>query len=200
MAVVADPRRLRARLEPAPSPDPPPDTRLAGVLVPLVSPVSRGAVDGTSVVFTRRTEHLPRHPGEISFPGGLSHEEDPDLRATALRESREELGLDPSAVEVLGALPPVNTFVSAILIVPFIGVLGRRPAFRPNAAEIAEVLEFPLVDLDAAEARVELPRDGRVYRGYAYEMPNARIWGATARILHDLLEIARSESARGGRG
>jgi 8-oxo-dGTP pyrophosphatase MutT (NUDIX family) len=193
MPGVTDLARLRARLEPDPAPAPPPDTRLAGVLVPLVEP------GGPSAVFTRRTEHLSRHAGEISFPGGLRHGEDRDLRATALRETHEELGLDPSGVEVLGALPPVHTFVSAILIVPFVGVLTERPAFEPNEAEIAEVLEFGLADLDRAESLVEFSRGDHVYRGFAYEMPNATIWGATAFILHDLLEAIRAGETRGER-
>jgi 8-oxo-dGTP pyrophosphatase MutT (NUDIX family) len=185
MPVALEPSDLRGRLDSHPRPVPPADTRLAGVLVPVIG------TDRASVVFTRRTEHLSRHAGEISFPGGLRHDDDLDLRATALRETREELGLDPSGVEVLGALPPVHTFVSAILVVPFVGALAGRPAFEPNEAEIDEVLEFSLADLDAAEALVEFPRDGHVYRGYAYEMPGATIWGATAMMLHELLERVR---------
>jgi 8-oxo-dGTP pyrophosphatase MutT (NUDIX family) len=192
MRALTDLGRLRMSLTGDPSPAPPPDTRLAGVLVPLV------LGEPLTAVFTRRTEHLSRHAGEISFPGGLRHDEDDDLRATALRETREELGLDPVAVDVLGVLPSVHTFVSGILIVPFVGVLEQRPAFRPNDAEIAEVLEFALLELDRAESLVEFPRDGRVYRGYAYEMPNATIWGATARILHDLFEAMRADARAGG--
>ncbi len=178
-----DASRFRRLLDPSPRPVVPADTRLAGVLVPLVAP------GGPSVVFTRRTEHLSRHAGEISFPGGLRHGEEEDVRWTALRESHEELGLEPAAVDVLGALPPVHTTVSGILIVPFVGLLADRPRFRASQAEIAEVLEFPLDELARAEGSVEFPRDGRVYRGFAYEMPGATIWGATARILHELLEI-----------
>jgi 8-oxo-dGTP pyrophosphatase MutT (NUDIX family) len=186
MPATLDVADLRSRLDADPRPTPPPDIGLAGVLVPMIggSP--------PAVVFTRRTEHLSRHAGEISFPGGLRHDEDADLRATALRETHEELGLDPTGVEVLGALPPVHTFVSAILIVPFVGAIAERPSFAPNEAEIAEVLEFGLADLDAAESLVEYPADGRVYRGYAYAMEGATIWGATARILHDLLEAVRA--------
>ncbi|MGZ4113952.1 MAG: NUDIX hydrolase [Actinomycetota bacterium] len=192
MPALTDLGRLRTSLVGDPSPVPPPDTRLAGVLVPLV------LGERPSAVFTRRTEHLSRHAGEISFPGGLRHDEDGDLRATALRETQEELGLDPAAVDVLGTLPPVHTFVSGILIVPFVGALSERPAFWPNDAEIAEVLEFSLDELVRAESLVEFPREGRVYRGYAYEMPNATIWGATARILHDLLEAMRADARADG--
>jgi 8-oxo-dGTP pyrophosphatase MutT (NUDIX family) len=194
VSVAVDVADLRGRLGADRRPVPRPGTRLAGVLVPLVL-----SADPT-VVFTRRTKHLSRHAGEISFPGGLEHEEDDGLRVTALRETREELGVDASSVQVLGALPTVHTFVSGILIVPFVGALDRRPSFRPNAAEIDEVLEFAVNALDAAEDLVEFARDGGVYRGYAYEMPGATIWGATARILHDLLETIRAGATAPTRG
>jgi 8-oxo-dGTP pyrophosphatase MutT (NUDIX family) len=179
--------RLGAALDPDPHHRPAPGDRLAGVLVPLVQ--------GSSVVFTKRSEGLPRHPGEISFPGGLHHETDATLADTALRETEEELGIPSADVRVLGALPPVHTFVSGILIVPFVGTLDRRPTYRPNEGEIAEVLEFDLDALAGSQTRVEWPRDGLVYRGYAYEMGTHTIWGATARILHSFLDLVRSGSA-----
>lgn len=179
--------RLVAALDRAPSPAPAPGDRLAAVLLPLV--------EGRSLVFTRRSESMSRHAGEISFPGGLQHDEDRDLAETALRETEEELGISPASVEVLGALPSVHTFVSGILIVPFVGLLERRPALTPNVDEIAEVLEFPLDDLAEAETEVEWQRDGHVYRGYAYVMGDHTIWGATARILQSLIEAVRKEPA-----
>lgn len=177
--------RLRAALGGDPAPEPPPGTRLAGVLLPLVERPE------PSLIFTRRSEDLSRHAGEISFPGGLQHAEDRSLAETALRETHEELGIAPRVVEVLGALPPVHTFVSAIVIVPFVGALGEAPAVTPNAAEIAEVLTYDLEELDRSEGTVEFPRGDHVYRGFAYEMGPNTIWGATARILHDLLEVLR---------
>jgi 8-oxo-dGTP pyrophosphatase MutT (NUDIX family) len=180
-------RRLGAALEQDPHHVPDPGDRLAGVLLPVVG-------DG-SVVFTKRSETLSRHAGEISFPGGIRHEEDADILATALRETHEELGIAPGEVEVLGALPPVHTFVSAILIVPFVGVLDGRPALRPNEAEIAEVLEFPVDALAAAETEVEWRRERGVYRGHAYPMGEHTIWGATAKILHSFLDLVRREAA-----
>jgi 8-oxo-dGTP pyrophosphatase MutT (NUDIX family) len=180
--------RLSARLDPRPAPNPGPGDRLAAVLLPVIG--------GAELLFTRRTEHLPRHPGEISFPGGLAHDQDVDLAATALRETQEELGLAPDRVELLGALPPVHTFVSAILVVPFVGVLESDPALSPDAGEIAEVLRYPIADLDAAETTVEWPRDGHVYRGFAYPMADGNtIWGATAKILNELLDALRAEPA-----
>jgi 8-oxo-dGTP pyrophosphatase MutT (NUDIX family) len=180
---------LADTLEPDPRSHPRPEEHLAAVLVPIVED------QDPWVVFTRRTDELPRHAGEISFPGGLSHTVDAALRDTALRETEEELGLSPSEVDVLGALPAVHTFVSSILIVPFVGMLRPDPTFAPNASEIAEVLQYPLVRLADAEREVELPRGDHVYRGFAYEMQDNTIWGATAFILHSLIEIVRKEQS-----
>ncbi len=174
---------LEARLDSDPAPRPGTGDRLAAVLLPIV-----GGPE-PSVVFTRRTDTLSRHPGEISFPGGLAHEEDGSLLDTAKRETEEELGLPRDGWEILGALPPVHTFVSGILIVPFVGLLGPAPSFHPNPDEIADVFRFPLAQLAAAEREVEYERGDDVYRGFAYEMPGTTIWGATARILHSLIEI-----------
>ena len=179
--------RLGAVLDPEPDHRPGPGDRLAAVLVPVI--------EDRWLVFTRRSEALPRHPGEISFPGGIRHEEDATIADTALRETREELGIDPGDVEVLGALPPVHTFVSGILVVPFVGRLAVRPRYRPNAGEIAEVLEYGLDELAAAETDVEWFRGTARYRGFAYHMGPNTIWGATARILHSLLELVPRGSA-----
>src|SRR5207237_5504737 len=119
--------------------------RPAAVLVPLV-----GGPE-PSIVFTKRTEHLSRHPGEISFPGGMRHDEDPDLLATALRETEEELGLERDLVDVLGRLEPLETFTTGFTIVPFVGALQADPVFTANPDEIAEVLEFPVSRLLEAE-------------------------------------------------
>jgi 8-oxo-dGTP pyrophosphatase MutT (NUDIX family) len=180
---------LADTLDPEPPSQPSPGEHLAAVLVPIVED------QDPWVVFTRRTDELPRHAGEISFPGGLSNTVDAALRDTALRETEEELGLSPSEVDVLGALPAVHTFVSGILIVPFVGMLRPGPIFAPNAGEIAEVLQYPLARLADAEREVELPRGDHVYRGFAYEMQDNTIWGATAFILHSLIEIVRKEQS-----
>jgi 8-oxo-dGTP pyrophosphatase MutT (NUDIX family) len=113
---------LRGSLEQDPSPLPDPGDRLAAVLAPFVEePVP-------SLVFTVRSSGMSRHAGEISFPGGL---QDPGetLRQTALREAFEEIGLDTATTELMGALPPVHTTVSGILVVPFVGMLESLPAF-----------------------------------------------------------------------
>jgi 8-oxo-dGTP pyrophosphatase MutT (NUDIX family) len=175
--------RLLQVLDGAPVVRPPPDTRLAAVLVPILA-----ARPKPRLVFTRRTDTLSRHAGEISFPGGLA---DPGegLAAAALRESREELGLAPQDVELLGALGPVHTRVTGILIVPFVGFLRRDPRFTPNAGEIAEVLEFPLADLVRVGADRDFEYEGRTFQTYVYELGRTVIWGATARILWSFIEL-----------
>jgi 8-oxo-dGTP pyrophosphatase MutT (NUDIX family) len=154
------------------------------VLVPLVeSP-------GPSLLFTLRTELVLHHKGEISFPGGVRHEEDPDLMTTALRETEEELGIPPDAVEVLGALPPVHTMVSGYVIVPFVGHLTELPAMVPSEVEVAEVLHLDLSRLAKVEQEV-LASSGRSW--HAYELDGNLVWGATGRVLHSLLDVLRGE-------
>ena len=180
---------LRAALEQDPSPSLAPPDRLAAVLAPLVEePVA-------SLVFTVRSSDLSRHAGEISFPGGL---QDPGetLSETALRESFEEIGLDPGTTDVLGALPPVHTTVSGILVVPFVGMLESMPAFVVSEEEIEEVLTFTVGRLAEVERPVEVAREpGRVWRGFAYELDGHVIWGATGVMLHALLQVIRKEAS-----
>jgi 8-oxo-dGTP pyrophosphatase MutT (NUDIX family) len=161
----------------------PAGTALAAVLVPVLT-----ASPKIRLVFTRRTDTLSRHAGEISFPGGLA-DPDEELPSAALREAEEELGLAPSDVELVGVLPAVHTRVTGILIVPFVGLLHADPRFTPNAAEIAEILEFPLADLRAATGEREFEFEGRTFRSFVYDMEGQMIWGATARILNSFLEL-----------
>src|SRR2546421_11747506 len=122
---------LRGLLDPSPRVTVEPDSRPGAVLVPIL------ASGEPRLVFTRRSDTLSRHAGEISFPGGLV---DPgeDPAAAALREADEELGLRPDDVELLGALQPVHTRVTGVLIVPFVGLLRREPRVRPNHARAPE--------------------------------------------------------------
>lgn len=180
--------RLRAALDPAPSPTPRPGDRLAAVLVPLV------AHPEPALIFTRRAAELSRHAGEIAFPGGLLDEEDVGLAEAALREAEEEIGLARHLPEVLGALPPVHTSVSGILVVPFVGVLREPPMLRVRDAEIAEVFEVPVRRLLELEAvRTWERSDGRRWTGWVYETRGRTIWGATGRMVRELLEIWRKE-------
>jgi 8-oxo-dGTP pyrophosphatase MutT (NUDIX family) len=161
----------------------------AGVLVPLY--VDDGQLHA---VFTRRREDLRRHAGEVSFPGGRQDSDAEDLRQTALREAHEEIGLDPGGVELVGALSPTPTFATNYAVYPFVGIIQPGQRWTPSAVEVAEVIELPLRNLRAGYGRKRLLRRGVPFRTDVYETGGHFIWGATARILSDLLE--RTDSLR----
>ncbi|HEY8018263.1 MAG TPA: CoA pyrophosphatase [Actinomycetota bacterium] len=180
--------RLREVLDPDPAPEPAEGDRLAAVLAPLV------LAPEPALIFTERAADLSRHAGEVSFPGGL---QDPGetLVETALREAHEEIGLDPSLPDLVGALPAVHTTVSGILVVPFLGMLDRVPALTVSDGEIAEVLTVPVARLADLERPMELARPGGdTWHGWAYELGGHTIWGATGWMLHGLLELLRKET------
>jgi len=155
----------------------------AAVLLPL-----HGWPERPGLIFTERRADMRRHAGEISFPGGRQDEPDEDLRATALRESEEEIGLESAAVELIGALPPVGTFVTSYKVHPFVGLIAERPALRPNPGEVAALLDFTLEELRDGYAMRRLVRRGVPIRTPTYVVGEHLIWGATARILGHFLE------------
>jgi 8-oxo-dGTP pyrophosphatase MutT (NUDIX family) len=155
----------------------------AAVLVPIFGPPGQ-----SGLVFTERRADLRRHPGEISFPGGRQDDPAEDLVATALREAQEEIGLDPGEVEVIGALPPVGTFVTGYKVHPFVGLIAEGLPLRPNPAEVAAILLFRVEELRAGFALRRLVRRGIPIRTPTYVIGEHLIWGATARILGDLLD------------
>ena len=152
--------------------------------------------DEVWVVLTRRSWHLRAHRGEVSFPGGR---QDPDetLWETALREAWEEVDLDRSTVERIGELDHLSTVTSRSFIVPYVGVLPRRPELTPNEHEVDAILHVPLHEL----------LDPQVYRqerwGWAgvdrrihfFELVGDTLWGATASIMVDLLNRITAEPA-----
>jgi 8-oxo-dGTP pyrophosphatase MutT (NUDIX family) len=155
----------------------------AAVLVPVY--ITGGELH---LVFTKRREDLRRHAGEVSFPGGRYDEGERDLLATALREAREEIGLAPEAVSVLGALQPTPTIATGFAVYPFVGLIEPGMRWQLSAREVAEVLEFSMADLQAGYGRRRLLRRGLPIRTDTYKVGEHLIWGATARILSDLLE------------
>jgi 8-oxo-dGTP pyrophosphatase MutT (NUDIX family) len=155
----------------------------AAVLIPMY-----GWPQRPGLVFTERRADLRRHAGEISFPGGQRDEPDEDLRSTALREAQEEIGLDPDRVELAGALPPIGTYVTSYRVHPFVGLIPEDLPLQPNPAEVETVLTFELEQLRGAYGMRRLVRRGVPIRTPTYEIGRHLIWGATGRILHDLLE------------
>ncbi|HKV83708.1 MAG TPA: CoA pyrophosphatase [Ktedonobacterales bacterium] len=161
--------------------------REAAVLAPIY------ARDGAPwLIFTVRSLDLSSHRGEISFPGGSREAADATLSRTALREAREEIGLDPEPVAILGPLPPVFSAVSNFLIQPYVGWLGEGvPRLTPNPAEVSEVIHAPLAALDDPTIyHTELwSRGGVEHLVHFYDFGAYRIWGATGRMLNTLLEV-----------
>jgi 8-oxo-dGTP pyrophosphatase MutT (NUDIX family) len=157
----------------------------AAVLVPLLQR------DDAHIVFAKRTERVAHHRGQISFPGGTLAPADPSLEATALRECEEEIGLPAAAVEVLGALDDTETVATRFVITPFVGLIREPIAFRPDGREIERVIEVPLSALLGRDAfRVEeWVRDGVRRSVYFFEYRGETIWGATARILKQYLDL-----------
>ena len=157
----------------------------AAVLLPLF-----GWPEDPGLIFTERRADLRRHAGEISFPGGRQDEGDADFASTALREAEEEIGLDPSAVALSGALSPTTTFATGFRIYPFVGRIPdpEELALEPSPHEVETVLAFSLDRLRAGYAMRRLVRRGVPLHTPTYEVEGHMIWGATARILGELLD------------
>jgi 8-oxo-dGTP pyrophosphatase MutT (NUDIX family) len=157
----------------------------AAVLLPLY-----GWPDSPGLVFTERRADMRRHAGEISFPGGRRDPEDADLQATALREAQEEIDLDPATVKIGESLPPTRTFVTGYVIHPFVGRIPHpgELGLRPNPTEVETVLTFSLERLRESYEMRRLIRRGIPIHTPTYEVDGHFIWGATARILGDLLD------------
>ena len=144
------------------------------------------------VVLIERAQNVENHKGQIAFPGGSREEIDGDLRATAIRETYEELGVQPEHMEIIGQLDDLVTGTN-FRITPFVGVVGA-PApypFLPAPAEVAAVLEIPLARLrDEASFEIEMREwQGRTVPVGAFNWGGYHIWGATARILRQFLDI-----------
>jgi 8-oxo-dGTP pyrophosphatase MutT (NUDIX family) len=162
---------------------PAPDLTPAGVLVPLFL-----KSDEIQVLFTQRTLMVKDHRGQIAFPGGVRDPADPHLLATALRETQEEIGLDPEVVEVLGALPPIAT-ITGYHIIPFVGLIPHPYDFRPSPREVKRLLALPLAEFFPPERWRAGPYtfQGRTTRVCYWRNGQEVVWGATARILLNLL-------------
>jgi 8-oxo-dGTP pyrophosphatase MutT (NUDIX family) len=158
----------------------------AAVLVPLFEEAGE-----TSVILTRRSSRLRSHTGEVSFPGGRVDPGEAPL-AAALREASEEIGLAPDEVEIVGQLSALSTISSAAAITPFVGALARRPLLNPNPAEVERVFDVSLAELASDgvyhEELWELPEMGWRHMNF-FQLAGDTVWGATARMLRELLEL-----------
>jgi 8-oxo-dGTP pyrophosphatase MutT (NUDIX family) len=189
---VFDPDRLRAELAVRPR------LRIlldgfapAAVLVPIVTEPG----EPERLLFTERRHDLSTHAGQIAFPGGKQDAGDEDAAATAIRETTEELGIEPAAIEVLGALDDVPT-PTRFVITPVVARLRGPLELQPNPAEVASVFAADLMAL-ADPARYQ-SNGSRSFLGVTYEMHEYRwephrIWGATARMVHQLMALLKEE-------
>jgi len=150
------------------------------------------------VLLNKRSDSVDQHRGEIAFPGGAMDPRDESIRETALRETYEEMGIDPRDVRLLGELDDVPT-ISNYLINPFVGTVQYPYCFNPNPDEVAEVIEVPLCHLmDRANHRIETKvQNSRLTHGVSYGYQGVFVFGATARILTRLLEIVQEATKEG---
>ncbi|MDE1814555.1 MAG: CoA pyrophosphatase [Thaumarchaeota archaeon] len=137
------------------------------------------------VLMTERSKTMNHHAGEISFPGGTWEKGDGDLLGTAIRETREELGLEISKSMVIGQLKPVTTLNSGFKIIPFITILDELPKILTNS-EIASVLRIPLLPLLKTIENDKDPLHQSIMEMYAFKFDNHLIWGASARMLKQI--------------
>jgi len=158
----------------------------------LVAIVDRGEAN---LVFAQRSERVGQHAGQISFPGGRIDPDDPDDLHAALREAHEEVALPPAAVEPLGMLDDTETVATQFVITPWVGLVRGPVAWQPDGHEIERVIEVPVAALlEKGCFRVEQwERAGVVRDVYFYEYGDTTIWGATARILKQYLDIVEPE-------
>jgi 8-oxo-dGTP pyrophosphatase MutT (NUDIX family) len=165
---------------------PGPSRRPAAVLCALFDEDGRA-----HVVLTRRSSRLRSHTHQVSFPGGRIDPGEEPVRA-ALREAHEEVGIDPAAVELIGRLSSLRTVLNPAPITPYVGVLPGRPDLRPNPAEVERAFTVPLNELiDPEVFRVEVWTfpDGSEQEMQFFELVGDTVWGATARMLFELLEV-----------
>jgi 8-oxo-dGTP pyrophosphatase MutT (NUDIX family) len=159
----------------------------AAVLIPIYKK------DGEYyVLLTKRTEEMEYHKGQICFPGGSHHKEDGSLQDTALREAYEEVGIRPEDVEILGELDSMGTLTSNFLITPFVGIIPYPYKFTMSKHEIDELVEVPFTSLADDSNYWEETRSAEGVTGKAsfFRYNDKVIWGATARILKQLVDLA----------
>jgi len=167
----------------------------AAVLAPLF--IKNGQYH---LLFIQRTDRVRDHKGQISFPGGAYEKEDKDLRITALREAEEEVGIRRGDVQIIGRLDDMATAGTRFVISPFVGLIPYPYQFKVDHFETEEILEIPLAELMDAKRCEEGTAlvDGKDIPSYFYHCTGGRtVWGATARIVKQFVDILRELAARG---
>ena len=163
----------------------------AAVLVPLCQ-----TNNTWHVLFIRRSQNVPHHKGQIAFPGGAVEKTDSSPLCTALREAREEIGLSPEAVEILGPLDDQTTVSSGFLIHPFVGIVPSQYPFKQNNDEVSGLLLVPVRCFIEQSPRPKKPAMRGSYPEPVFLYKHEVIWGATARIMANLMEILRGVDPR----
>lgn len=184
----------QALRDPAPLQVPPEQDRKSAVLLPILR-----RDKGPTLLFVRKSQHLAKHAGQVGFPGGAIDATDGSVEATALREAREEIGLEAANVELLGRLDDERTLVTHFHIAPLVGWVETPPAtWQLDAFEIESVIEVDLAEAVACEPSswLEYRWQEVLYRAPRYEFSNGLVvWGASARILLNLQRRLRSAGA-----
>jgi 8-oxo-dGTP pyrophosphatase MutT (NUDIX family) len=158
--------------------------RRGSVLIPLLRDREE-----YRILLTKRTDTVEVHKGQMSFPGGRIDEGDRSLLDTALRESEEEIGLLRQSVTVLGQIDDARTLSSNYIIHSFVGRIPYPYPFRPNSREVKKVIEVPLKLFFGGEEILPVEYEGRIYQNLTYTFDGEVIWGATARIMRNFVEI-----------
>lgn len=143
---------------------------------------------GPQMLLTKRSTDLNHHPGQISLPGGRPEPLDSDLAATALRETHEEIAIDPTQIRLFGQLDDMHTVATDFVITPYVGLITGAFRAVPNLSEVSSVIEVPVIDVLRADVRLP-PNPGRLE--VRYPLAGEDVWGATAHILRGFARIAR---------
>lgn len=175
-----EPKRIR---------DAPLHYKHAGVLIPVMRE------EGVhKVIFTKRTERVEHHKGQISFPGGAADEEDQSIEETVLRESCEEIGLCGYEVEILGRIDDTLTLASSFVVHPFVGLLPSPCEFTVSEAEVKRVIKIPwdtLIACHLEHRTYDVESEGKTYQTPAFEYKGDVIWGATAKMMENFINILK---------